>query len=315
MKRSLRNYWRVKIKLKKITIVSGKGGVGKTTTTSALSLLFKEARENLILVDCDVDAPNLSIVLNCEELERKEIFSAEKAFLTEESCCIGCKTCFEKCPEDAIIWDKENDRPDIQILFCEGCGVCAFSCPENCIELRQVKTGNLIKQQSEYGFIVVTGEIKIGEGNSGKIVAEAKMWALDIAKELNPKPDILLSDGPPGVGCPVIASLSDSDYIILLTEPNPAAIHDLERVLELAYHFTENIGVIINKADLFPKSTNNIKNYLKKNNLVHLGDVPLDNRVAHAVAEGISIIKFAPESKVVKSFRGIFQRIQNFIKE
>ena len=301
--------------MKKVTIVSGKGGVGKTTTTSALSLLMKEDNKEIILVDCDVDAPNLAIVLKCKELERKEIFSAEKAFLDDENCCISCKTCYEKCPSDAIIWNEETDRPIFNELFCEGCGVCEIVCPETCIKLKQVITGDLIKQKSEYGFIVVTGKIKIGEGNSGKIVAEAKMWSNNIAKDLNPKPEILLSDGPPGVGCPVIASLSDSDYVILLTEPNPAAIHDLERVLELAFHFTKKIGIIINKADLFPESTNKIKDYIEKNNLIHLGNIPLDHKIAYAVAEGISIIEYAPDSQAVKAFRIIYDKIQEFINE
>lgn len=301
--------------MKKITIASGKGGVGKTSTTSALSILFKEAGRELILVDCDVDAPNLAIVLKCNELERKEIFSAKKAFLKNEECCISCMSCYEQCPANAIIWDEEKERPIFNRLFCEGCGVCKIVCPEDCIELKQVKTGNLIKQKSEYGFTVVTGEIKIGEGNSGKIVAEAKMWAEDIAKNMNTQPEIMLSDGPPGVGCPVIASLSDSDYIILLTEPNPAAIHDLERVLELALHFTNEVGVIINKADSFPESTDKIKKYLKEHNLTHLGNIPLDYNIAYAVAEGLSIIKYSPDSKAVKAFRSIFDEIQKFIKE
>ena len=198
-------------------------------------------------------------------------------------------------------------------FLCEGCGVCEIVCPENCIELRPIKTGDLLKQHSKYGFTVITGKIKIGEGNSGKIVAEAKMWANNIAKQESTLPDILLSDGPPGVGCPVIASLTDSDYIILLTEPNPAAVHDLKRVLQLAYNFTKHIGVIINKADLFPESTNKIIEFLEQNNLFHLGNIPLDNSIAYAVAEGLSVIEYAPDSIAVKAYRDIFNKIQKFI--
>ncbi len=301
--------------MKKITIASGKGGVGKTTTTSALSLLFQEAGNNIILVDCDVDAPNLAIVLKCHELERKDVFSAEKAFLISSDCCIGCKTCYESCDRDAILWDEQNDKPIFNELFCEGCGVCSIVCPEKCIDLKQVKTGDLIRQKSDYGFTVITGEIKIGEGNSGKIVSEAKLWAENVAKNSNPTPDIYLCDGPPGVGCPVIASLSGSDYIILLTEPTPAAIHDLERVLELAFHFTKNIGIIINKADLFEETTNKIIEFINQNNLTHLGNIPIDNNVAHAVAEGISIIKYRPDSNATKAFYKIFKNVQEFISD
>ncbi|MHA1269073.1 MAG: P-loop NTPase [Candidatus Helarchaeota archaeon] len=301
--------------MKKITIISGKGGVGKTTTTSALSLLFKEMNINVLLVDCDVDAPNLSIVLKCSEIERREIFSAEKAFLINNDCCIKCKQCYERCPAMAISWDDLNQIPIFNKLFCEGCGVCKIVCSQDCIDLKEVKTGYLIKQQSDYGFTVITGEIEIGEGNSGRIVAEAKMWANQIAEKSNPIPEILLCDGPPGVGCPVIASLSDSNYVILLTEPNPAAIHDMERVMELAFHFTKNIGVIINKADLFPEKTNQILEFIKQNNLDYLGNIPLDNKIAYAVAEGSSIIKYAPTSQAVKAFREIFKKLQKFIME
>lgn len=289
--------------MKKITIVSGKGGVGKTTLTSSLAMLFYLENFSLVLTDCDVDAPNIALTLKNKEIECRDVFSASIAVLDTERC-IGCRKCIEHCKFDAIEWEEETNSPIINEFNCEGCGVCMIVCPEECIHLTPIKTGDLIISESKYGFPIVSGELLIGRGNSGKIVAEAKMTALKIA-ERN-KSEVILSDGPPGIGCPVIASLSDSDYVIIITEPMPAAIHDLKRVLSLAWNFTKEIGVVINKHDLYPPLVSEIEAFAEKNDVQVLGKIPIDDKIPEALVRTIPIVEYAPDAPATKAIIEVF---------
>ncbi len=294
--------------MKKLTIVSGKGGVGKTTLTAALALLFNNDNYSLILTDCDVDAPNLALSLKNEEHGRSDIFSANIAVVDNEKC-IGCQKCLENCKFDAIKWDDEINKPIFSEFECEGCGVCKIICPEECIRLTPIKTGNLILSETKYGFPIISGELEIGRGNSGKIVAEAKMRALKFAEKT--KTDLILSDGPPGIGCPVIASLSDSDYVVIITEPMPAAIHDLKRVLSLAWNFTREIGVVINEYDLYPPLISKIEAFAKENELQLLGKIPIDDKIPEALIHNTTIIEYFPDAEASKALRVIYQNLKN----
>ncbi|NVM52670.1 MAG: P-loop NTPase [Candidatus Helarchaeota archaeon] len=292
--------------MKKITIVSGKGGVGKTTLTAALACLYAQDKFKIVLTDCDVDAPNLAITLQNQEIERKDIYSANVA-IVDKIQCIGCQKCMEHCKFNAIKWDNENEHPVINEFECEGCGVCTLVCPEECVQLTPVKTGKLILSKSKNGFPIVSGELVIGRGNSGKIVAEAKMTALKLAEQN--KCDIILSDGPPGIGCPVIASLSDSDFIIIITEPMPAAIHDLKRVLSLAWHFTQEIGLVINKYDLYPPLIPEIEAFANENNILILGKIPIDDKIPEALVHTIPIIEYAPNAPATNAITELYKNL------
>ncbi|HUY00809.1 MAG TPA: ATP-binding protein [Candidatus Deferrimicrobium sp.] len=297
--------------MKKITVVSGKGGVGKTTLTASLAILFFREKFSLVLTDCDVDAPNLSLILKNQEFERHDIFSANIA-IVNKSECISCKKCREHCKFDAISWNDEENMPFINEFACEGCGACTIICPANCIQLTPVKTGALIISESQYGFPLISGELLIGRGNSGKIVAEAKMKALSIAEQN--KSEIILNDGPPGIGCPVIASLSDSDFIILITEPMPAAIHDLKRVLSLAWHFTNEIGLIINKYDLYPPLITEIENFAKDNNVYMIGRIPTDNQIPESLVHSTPVVEYSPDSPASKAIHELFENLISYLK-
>ncbi|NVM30723.1 MAG: P-loop NTPase [Candidatus Helarchaeota archaeon] len=292
--------------MKKLTVVSGKGGVGKTTLTAALALLFTRDRFSIVLTDCDVDAPNLALALKNEEKDRSDIFSANIAVIDEEQC-IGCQKCLENCKFDAIEWNENESKPIINEFECEGCGVCTIVCPEECVRLIPVKTGNLIISDSNHGFPIVSGELEIGRGNSGKIVAEAKMKSLKLAEKN--KIDIILSDGPPGIGCPVIASLSDSDFIVTITEPMPAAIHDLKRVLSLAWNFTKEIGLVINKHDLYPPLIPEIETFAKENDIRILGKIPIDDKIPEALIHNTPIVEYAPESSASKAIKMVYESL------
>ena len=297
--------------MKKITVVSGKGGVGKTTLTAALAILFARDGFPLILTDCDVDAPNLALSLKNKEKARSDVFSANIAVFDPREC-LGCQQCFEHCKFDAIKWDSTVDKPIVNEFECEGCGVCTIVCPEGCYELKPIKTGNLISSESKYGFPLISGELEIGRGNSGKIVAEAKMKALKLAEQS--KSDIIISDGPPGIGCPVIASLSDSDFVVIITEPMPAAIHDLKRVLSLALNFTKEIGIVINKHDLYLPLIPEIERFVEDNNLHLLGKIPIDDKVPEALIHNTPIIEYSPESAATKAITEVYTKLKTFLE-
>ncbi|MFX1298982.1 MAG: ATP-binding protein, partial [Promethearchaeota archaeon] len=259
--------------MKKITVVSGKGGVGKTTFVAALAYLFHQDHFKIVVTDCDVDAPNLAVVLKNQIKTQNDVISANIA-IVDENQCTSCRNCLENCKFSAIKWDETENKPSFDELICEGCGVCLLVCPVKCIRLIPIKTGDLIISNTVYGFPIVSGELKIGRGNSGKIVSEAKMSALKIAEQNDS--NIVLNDGPPGIGCPVIASLSNSDYVIIITEPMPAAIHDLKRVLSLALNFTREIGIVINKFNLNQSLVTELENFCMAHKLKMLGKIPVD---------------------------------------
>jgi MinD superfamily P-loop ATPase len=296
--------------MKKITVVSGKGGVGKTTLTASLACLFAKDKLDIIVTDCDVDAPNLAITLSGTESERKDVYSASIGVVDKDRC-IGCQECLNHCKFGAIKWDDDSNTPIINEFECEGCGVCTLVCPEQCVELTPVQTGELVVSESGNSFPIVSGELVIGRGNSGKIVAEAKMRSLKIA-EAN-KSDVILNDGPPGIGCPVIASLSDSDYIIVITEPMPAAIHDLKRVLTLAWHFTKAIGLVINKHDLYPPLVAELEAFAKENKVQILGMIPIDDAVPESLVNLKPVIEFAPESPASQAIGALYQNLKKAI--
>ncbi len=293
--------------MKKVTIVSGKGGVGKTTLTACLAMLFHRDQYNLVLTDCDVDAPNLALTLKNQELERSEVYSANIAIVDKE-LCTGCQECLNHCKFDAIKWDRDENKPIINEFECEGCGVCTLVCPAECVKLIPVKTGNLIKSKSKYGFPIISGELEIGRGNSGKIVAEAKMMALKNAEQ--EAGDVILNDGPPGIGCPVIASLSDSDFILIITEPFPAAIHDLKRVLTLAWNFTADVGMVINKYDLNLPLVQEVETFALQNNVKLLGKIPLDNKIPESLLHISPIIEYAPDSPASQAISIIYDNLK-----
>lgn len=296
--------------MKKITVISGKGGVGKTSFTASLAYLYTHNNFKIVLTDCDADAPNLAITFKNEIIKRTDIFSANIAIINYATC-VNCKKCLDHCKFGAISWDEKTNTPIIDEFSCEGCGVCRLICPASCIQLKPIKTGELIIARTSHGFPIVSGDLVIGRGNSGKIVAEAKISALKIAEENGY--DIILNDGPPGIGCPVIASLSDSDFVIIITEPMPAAIHDLKRVLSLTWHFTREIGIVVNKFDLNSSLSNDLKVFSKKNSLQFLGQIPYDEIVPNSIVHTTPLIEFAPNAPASKAILEVYKKVNTYL--
>jgi len=288
--------------MKTITILSGKGGTGKTTLSASLAVLLAK-RKKIIVADCDADAPNLGLALGIQEkdfLEWKNVQTNEKAVLNKEKCN-GCKKCFETCNFGAIKWDKEKNRPLFDSLLCEGCGACQLVCPNNAIKLVKINNGKVGFAKSKYNFKLVSGQLKIGATGSGKIVSLIKEKAEKLAKKEKVK--ISLVDSAAGVGCPVIASIQGSDFIIAVTEPTPSALSDLKRALRTVEHFRIPYGIVINKYDLNKKFSKKIEDFMKKYKIPLLGRIPYNKKFVEA------LVNLKPAVEYNKKFIKIFQNI------
>jgi len=233
----------------KIVVASGKGGTGKSMLASSLSLLFSK-KAKVVACDCDVDAPNLGLWLGVTSYDIVEpISTSEKAEIDSEKC-IGCGRCFENCSFGAI--EKIDSKFIVNPLLCEGCGVCKIVCPAEAVKVKPVENGEIRIKKTMWGFPLVSGQLKPGEAGSGRIVQELRKKADEIDH------DVMILDAAAGIGCPVIASVTNCDYAVLVTEPTPSAFSDLERILEIVDHFKVPYGIVVNKWDVNPSVSEKI---------------------------------------------------------
>jgi MinD superfamily P-loop ATPase len=276
--------------MKQITIISGKGGTGKTTITSN----FVKLAENHLAVDCDVDAANLNIMFDTEIKEKKKFTGGAVARVTGE--CISCGKCEEACRFEAIS-DSERDIK-IDLIRCEGCGVCEYVCPVSAIELVTDWQGDYFI--SDIGFCtLVHARLKPGAENSGLLITRIRNLAEDLA--VNAGNDLVLIDGAPGIGCPVIASLTGVDYTLIVTEPTVSGISDFIRVYEVARFLDIKAFVCINKYDLNEENTVKIEEFCLENDIKVAGKIPYDERVPLYLSNR----KFLIDDKESTAGRGI----------
>ena len=260
--------------MKEITVISGKGGTGKTTFTANLASLL----DNLVLGDCDVDAPNLHLLLNPVNIS-EETHKGAKLAVKNQELCIDCGKCYDHCRFNAVTAD------DFQIknLKCEGCGVCVEVCPTDALRLESIETGTLYQAKSKFGEMIHARLIP-GADTSGKLVSEVKKKASETAKRKNK--EWILIDGSPGIGCPVIASLTGSDMAILVTEPTMSGFSDLKRVIDVVKHFKIPAGLVINKYDLNKKIGDRIEAYCQKEDIEILTKIPYSRVIVESLKKG-----------------------------
>ena len=265
--------------MKQIVVISGKGGTGKTVITGSFAALAK----NKVMADCDVDAADLHLLLAPKIKERHEFRSGVTAYIDKEKCT-QCEKCLELCRFEAI-----NDNFIVDPVACEGCAFCSFACPEGAIEMRENSSGEWFISETRFGELV-HAKLGIAEENSGKLVSIVRQKAKDIAKENNY--DWIIIDGSPGIGCPVIASVSGVDCALIVTEPTLSGLHDADRVIKVASHFKVPVRLLINKYDLNINVTEKIESYCRDNDVEFIGKIAFDKAVVEAVVEGKTIIEY-----------------------
>ena len=276
--------------MKQLLILSGKGGTGKTTVASAFIRLSK-ARA---YADCDVDAPNLHLITKHSKApSRNDYYGMSKAEI-DPDICINCGKCMENCRFDAI---KVNERSHFVDPFgCEGCGVCKFVCPVNAVSLKHSVAGDLILFKEDR-VTFSTAQLKMGCGTTGMLVSKVKKQMKDASDDA----DFAIVDGSPGIGCPVIASLSGVDMVLIVAEPSLSGISDMERIIKTARIFGVIIAVCVNKSDTNPDNTEKIKTFCKSEDIPYTGNIPFDPLAVKAVNKGISIADIeCPSGTAVK---------------
>jgi len=267
-----------------LTVLSGKGGTGKTTVTASLSALARDR----MFADCDVDASNLHLLMGGETWHRQKINIGISAKI-DPSKCIACGKCASLCSFNAISKDVETGKFVVEESKCEGCGLCIEICPAKAITELEALTGYLMATHTERGELT-HAELGIGADNSGKLVTLVRNLAADQAHKSGS--EWLLVDGPPGIACPVIASVTGTDKVIIVTEPTIAGHHDLERVLDLVAHFGLSAGVIINKSDLNSEMVDKIIQTVRLKKCKIFGKIPFDESINEALKKGIPIVEY-----------------------
>jgi len=273
-----------KRRIKEIVIISGKGGTGKTSLAASFAYL---GGEDVIVADCDVDAADMHLLLKPDFAEAEDFYSGELAYIHQNEC-IRCGKCKEVCRFDAI--PIIDGKYIVEPLSCEGCGYCARVCPTNAIENKDLNVGKWYISSIKTGSIMVHAKLGIGADNSGKLVAKVKNEAKEIAED--EFKDYIIVDGSPGVGCPVVSSLSGASFVVLVTEPSVSGLHDLKRVYELVKKFRLKTACIINKSDINPKITKEIQGFLEEENIKHIANLPYDEDFTKAITNGQTIVEY-----------------------
>ncbi len=274
--------------MKKLLILSGKGGTGKTTVAASLI----ELSGVKAFADCDVDAPNLHLVESRSATPRTEAFYGSKKAVIDKTRCTFCGACASICRFDAIKLLKSKYL--VEEYSCEGCGVCEYICPTKAIHLEGDIAGELMLYKNEFTFS--TAKLKMGRGNSGKLVMAVKKQLVKNSEEA-----FAIIDGSPGIGCPVIASISGVDMVLIVAEPSQSGISDMERILDTVHRFGVPAAVCINKYDISPEKTEEIISFCKEKRLLFVGKIPLDEEVARAQNRGESVIHTdCPASRAIR---------------
>ncbi|MFZ2071616.1 MAG: ATP-binding protein [Halobacteriota archaeon] len=269
--------------LKQITVISGKGGTGKTTLVGSFAALA----ENKVMADCDVDAPDLHLLLH-PEIVKKEEFKGVKVAVMDKKLCTECGICEETCRFNAIS-DTESGYA-VNPARCEGCGACVFTCPQEALTLKERVSGYAFISKTKYGTMA-HAQLNIAEEASGKLVTVVRNNAQQVAEKESC--ELILIDGAPGIGCPVIASLTGVDLALIVTEPTMSGLHDLERILDVTRHFGIGAAVCINKCDVNEENSKRITEFCRQRGIEIVGKIPYDSVVTEAMVAGMPVVELS----------------------
>ncbi len=280
--------------MKSIIILSGKGGVGKSSIAASLAVSFSKTNK-IVCADCDVDASNLSLLFGINTgkyLEWKPISTNQVAVIDKEKC-ISCGKCIDSCYFNAL--SLIDDKPKINDFGCEGCGACEIVCPSKAISLVNIDNAFIGYAKATNGFFIASAQLLAGNSGSGKVVFEVKKKA----KQIEPNADLMIIDAAAGIGCPVIASVTGNDYAVLVTEPTPSGYSDMLRALDIVDHFKIKKGIVINKYDLNKDFSENIEAFAKEKNIRIIAKIPFDKAFVKAMTEMVPIIEYDAKYEIL----------------
>ncbi len=281
--------------MKELVVISGKGGTGKTTITASFAAMAK----NAVIADCDVDAPNLHLLLRPKIMETHAFYGMDKAKIDLERCN-ECYNCQNSCNFDAI-----DENLIVNQHKCEGCGVCEYVCESDAIKMVTKISGNVFRSATNHGTMV-HAELGIGEEASGKLVSAVKERSRSIA--LENENDLIITDGPPGTGCPVLATITGAHLALIVTEPSLSGMHDLERVLQVTEHFEIPAIVCINKYDINENNSRTIEAFCHERNIEVVGKLPYDTSTNLAMMEETTIIEYS-QNVLSEGIKALWERV------
>ncbi len=291
--------------MKQLVILSGKGGTGKTSVAAAFADLLASDRSpyRTVLADADVDASNLELVLSPEKLSSEDFRGGPIAEI-DADLCTACGICEQVCRFDAVFENAEG-LFWVDPIACDGCAACVYQCPVEAITMHDQVVGAWFQSQSRYGPLF-HAELKPAQENSGKLVTlvkqQARLFAMDEGY------DLVLVDGPPGIGCPVISAVSGADLALIVTEPTASGVHDMRRVLETTDHFDVPSLVCINKADLYPQGAAEIEAFCQQRDIPVVGQIPFDTAVTEAMVQGQPVTAYS-RNPVSEEMRRVWERV------
>lgn len=282
--------------MKELVIISGKGGTGKTSITAA----FASMASNFVLCDSDVDAADLHLLMSPQPYATNDFVGGSIAIIRKDDCS-GCSTCLDLCRFDAI-----SDTFEIDPISCEGCGVCVDFCPEKAIDFPEQTCGQWFLSRSRLGPMV-HARLGIAEENSGKLVSLIRQQARMLAEQQGC--DLIITDGPPGVGCPVIASITGATALLIVVEPSLSSLHDMRRVAELANHFRIPQMLCINKYDINHEVSDAIRQEAEHRNIDLVGLIPFDPAFTHSMVNGQNVIEYGKSPRLIEILSSIWRKI------
>lgn len=282
-----------------IAVISGKGGTGK----SSISAAFATLTQNVVLADCDVDAANLYLLFDPTHEEEQVYISGQRAVI-DENICTNCGLCMDYCRFDAI--SMPHNEVIISETSCDGCKLCSRICPVEAITMVNEEKSRMYSGSFRNGKMAY-GRLAPGEENSGKLVNIVRDKAKKLA--MGNQSDTIIIDGPPGIGCPVLSTITGVNHVVIVTEPTVSGLHDLKRTIEVTSNFSMTTWVIINKFDLNTDLADQIERYCLENQIEIAAKLPFDPRIVEAMVNCKSIVEWAPESEIVSGIRSAYNKI------